>query len=48
MAIRLSKAFGGSPQVWLGMQMNYDLARAMRNAEAIKVKRVVGARRAAA
>lgn len=26
MAIRLSKAFGGSPEVWLGMQHNYDLA----------------------
>lgn len=25
MAIRLSKAFGGSPDVWLRMQMSYDL-----------------------
>ena len=40
MAIRLSKAFGGSPEVWLGMQMHYDLAQAMRNAHAIKVERV--------
>jgi addiction module HigA family antidote len=28
MAIRLSKAFGGRPEVWLGMQMQYDLAQA--------------------
>jgi len=41
MAIRLSKAFGGRPEVWLGMQMNYDLARAMRNADTIKVQRVL-------
>ncbi len=27
-AIRLSKAFGSSPEVWLGMQMDFDLARA--------------------
>ena len=25
MAIRLSKAFGSTPQTWLGMQMAYDL-----------------------
>jgi antitoxin HigA-1 len=40
MAIRLSKAFGGSPEVWLGMQMQYDLAQAERKAATIKVKRV--------
>lgn len=28
MAIRLSKAFGSSPEVWLGMQLDYDLAQA--------------------
>ena len=27
MAVRLSKAFGSSPEVWLGMQMEYDLAQ---------------------
>jgi addiction module HigA family antidote len=43
MAIRLSKAFGGSPEVWLGMQMRYDLAQAMRKAGEIKVKRVAAA-----
>jgi addiction module HigA family antidote len=27
MAIRLSKAFGGSPEMWLRLQSNYDLAQ---------------------
>jgi len=27
MAVRLSKAFGSSPETWLRMQMQYDLAR---------------------
>jgi len=40
MAIRLSKAFGGRPEVWLGMQMEYDLAQAAKNEARIKVKRV--------
>ena len=40
MAIRLSKAFGGSPDVWLGMQMDYDLAQAEKKADQIKVRRV--------
>jgi len=40
MAIRLSKAFGGSPEVWLGMQTDYDLAQAMKKAGRIKVKPV--------
>jgi len=38
MAIRLSKAFGGRPEVWLGMQSEYDLAQAMKKADRIKVK----------
>ncbi len=37
MAIRLSKAFGGSPESWLRHQMQYDLWRAMRNEEGIEV-----------
>jgi addiction module HigA family antidote len=41
MAVRLSKAFGGSPVVWLRMQMNYDLAQIARNAGKIKVRRVL-------
>lgn len=28
MAIRLSKAFGGSPESWLTQQMHYDLQQA--------------------
>jgi antitoxin HigA-1 len=40
MAIRLDKAFGGAAHVWLGLQMDYDLAQAMKNKRAIKVKRV--------
>jgi addiction module HigA family antidote len=40
MAIRLDKAFGGGASVWLGIQMDYDLAQAMKNERAIKVKRV--------
>ena len=30
MALRLSKALGTSPDVWLGMQMQYDLWQAKR------------------
>jgi len=41
MAVRLSKAFGGSPAVWLEMQMNYDLAQIEKNAGKIKVRRVL-------
>ena len=40
MAIRLSKAFGSSPEVWLGLQMEYDLAQAEKKAGRIKVERV--------
>ena len=40
MVIRLSKAFGSSPEVWLGMQMAYDLAQLEKNAGKIKVQRV--------
>ena len=40
MAIRLSKAFGSSPEVWLGLQLEYDLAQAEKNAGRIKVERV--------
>lgn len=46
MAIRLSKAFGSSPEVWLGMQMEYDLAQAEKNAGKIKVERIIGPRAA--
>jgi addiction module HigA family antidote len=43
MAIRLSKAFGGSPEVWLRMQMAYDLAQAQQKAETIDVPRLTPA-----
>ncbi len=40
MAIRLSKAFGSSPEVWAGLQFDYEMARAMKQADRIKVRRV--------
>jgi addiction module HigA family antidote len=40
MAIRLSKAFGSSPEVWLGMQMEYDLVQAEKKADRIRVERL--------
>ena len=40
MAVRLSKAFGSRPEVWLGMQMEYDLAQVEKDTDNIKVKRV--------
>jgi hypothetical protein len=36
-------AFGGSPEVWLRMQMNYDLAQALKNADKIHVERLSAA-----
>lgn len=41
MAVRLSKAFGGSPAVWLKMQMDYHLAQVEKTADKIKVGRVL-------
>ena len=38
MAIRLTKAFGSSPETWLGMQMAYDLWQAREHAEQVEVK----------
>jgi addiction module HigA family antidote len=43
MAIRLSKAFGSKPEVWAGLQMQYDLAKALRRADRIKVTRLTRA-----
>jgi antitoxin HigA-1 len=40
MAIRLSKAFGSSPETWLKMQLDYDLAQARQREGRIQVKRV--------
>jgi antitoxin HigA-1 len=39
MAIRLSKAFGSTPETWLRMQLAYDLAAAMKDEAKIKVQR---------
>jgi addiction module HigA family antidote len=38
MAIRLSKAFGGSAESWVTQQAQYDLWRALQKANVIKVK----------
>ena len=38
MAIRLSRAFGGSAEVWLGLQSDYDFARTESRAGGINVK----------
>jgi addiction module HigA family antidote len=38
MAIRLAKAFGGSPESWLTHQAYYDLWQAQKKAKNIKVK----------
>jgi antitoxin HigA-1 len=38
MAIRLSKAFGATPDVWIRMQAAYDLAQARVHEGDIKVK----------
>ena len=39
MAIRLSKAFGSTPEMWLRMQLAHDLAKARRHEDDIKVTR---------
>ena len=43
MTIRLSKAFGGSPEVWAGLQMQFDLAEALKKAGRIDVRRITRA-----
>jgi addiction module HigA family antidote len=39
MALRLSKAFGRSPESWLQLQNQYDLAKVVAKMGEIKVKR---------
>jgi plasmid maintenance system antidote protein VapI len=39
MSIRLSKAFGSTPETWLGMQTAYDLWQARSRVKQIKVER---------
>jgi addiction module HigA family antidote len=38
MALRLSKAFGTTPELWLNMQQNYDLWKAKKKTRLSKVK----------
>jgi addiction module HigA family antidote len=38
MAVRLSKAFGGSAESWLVQQAQYDLWQVMQKADEIEVK----------
>ena len=39
MALRLSQAFGSTPETWLSMQMQYDLWQAKKHAGKFKVRR---------
>ena len=43
MAYRLSKAFGSTPETWLGMQMAFDLSRSRDLQRRIKVERIAAA-----
>ena len=43
MAIRLSQAFGGSPESWLQQQMQYDLWQTQTNRDKIAVRKFVTA-----
>lgn len=43
MAYRLSKAFGSTPETWLGIQLAYDLAQSRDLEHKIKVERVKAA-----
>jgi antitoxin HigA-1 len=40
MAVRLEKALGGTANLWLRMQVNYDLAQVRQRGRSIKVKRL--------
>ena len=41
MALRLEKAFGGSAEAWLRMQVNYDLAQVRYREHEIAVTRLL-------
>ncbi len=43
MAYRLSKAFGSTPETWLGMQLAYDLAQSRDLEQQIDVERIEAA-----
>ena len=38
MAVRLANAFGSTPEMWLKLQMGYDLAQARKKDENNRVK----------
>ena len=40
MAVRLAKGFGSTPETWLRLQMNYDLARLREKGEPVDVERL--------
>ena len=40
MAYRLSKAFGSTPETWLGMQLAFDLAQSRHLERTITVERI--------
>ena len=42
MAIRLSRAFGSTPETWLRMQLAYDLAQARKHESKIRVSHQYG------
>lgn len=41
MAVRLEKAFGGSADIWLRMQLNYELAQVRKRETEITVTRLI-------
>ncbi len=43
MAWRLSKAFGSTPETWLGMQMAHDLAQSRHFEKNLKISRIAAA-----
>ena len=43
MALRLSKAFGTSPESWLNQQIQFDLWQAAQHAKNLKIKKLVAA-----
>ncbi len=43
MAFRLSKAFGSTPETWLGMQLAFDLAQSSHLERDIVVERIAAA-----
>ncbi|MDE0711663.1 MAG: HigA family addiction module antitoxin [Rhodospirillales bacterium] len=43
MAYRLSKAFGSTPETWLGMQLAFDLAQSRDLERTIQVERIAAA-----